>query len=190
MSPLKSKTKLDKLKVIAKEISDCAICSERAVGQLVPGEGNIKARVVFVGEAPGKLEAACGRPFIGRAGQLLRLLISGVGLKETEVFITSAVKYLPVYVTPKLDDIEHGRVHLKQQLQIIKPKVVVLLGGVAAQAVLGEKIFIAQDHGRIIERDGVKYLLAYHPAAPLHNPKVKPDLENDFKLLAELLTHK
>lgn len=178
------------MNLTTKEILACKICSQAAVGQVVPGEGASDARVVFVGEAPGKQEASTGRPFMGRAGKLLRSLINQIGLKEAEVFITSAVKYLPTYTTPKLSDVEHGRIHLYKQLQIIKPAVVVLLGGVAAQAVLGKKYFIAKDHGRVIDREGVKYLLVYHPAAPLHNPKVKPDLEKDFQKLRRLLVQK
>ena len=172
---------------IFREIKDCKICARAAVGLLVPGEGSVDARVVFVGEAPGKLEAATGRPFVGRSGQLLRSLINGLGLNESDVFITSAVKYLPSYITPKLKDIEHGRLHLDKQLRAINPEIVVLLGSVAARTVLREKYSLTNNHGQVIIRDGIKYFLAYHPAAPLHNPKLRTELEKDFIKLRSLL---
>jgi uracil-DNA glycosylase len=172
---------------IAKEIENCQICKQDKIGKAVPGEGDPDANIVFLGEAPGKQEAATGRPFIGRAGKLLRSLIKEVGLKDEDVYITSPVKYLPKYVTPKPADIEHGRLHLFKQLEIIKPKVVVLLGNVASQAVLREKFPIAKIHGKIIKQDGITYLITYHPAAPLYNPNVKRDLVKDFEKLKNII---
>lgn len=179
--------KQKKLDKIAKQIENCVICKKGKIGKAVPGEGDSNADIVFIGEAPGKKEAATGRPFIGRAGKVLRGLIKGAGLKDEDVFITSPVKYLPVYVTPKPGDIEHGRTHLLEQFKVIEPKVVVLLGNVAVQALLHEKMAIAKEHGKIIKRDGITYLIAYHPAAPLYNPKVRVELEKDFKKLKKLI---
>ncbi len=181
---LNKQIELDK---IAKEIENCKICKKGKIGKAVPGEGSANADVMFVGEAPGKKEAETGRPFIGRAGKLLRQMFVEAGLKDEDVFITSAVKYLPEYVTPKPADIEHGRIHLFAQFKIIKPQVVVLLGNVASQAVLKEKFPIAQIHGTLIEKDGIKYLIVYHPAAPLYNPNLRQELKNDFKKLKEIL---
>lgn len=172
---------------IAKEIENCKVCKKDKIGKAVPGEGNPDADVVFLGEAPGKLEAATGQPFVGRAGQVLRSLIKEVGLKDEDVYITSPVKYLPKYVTPKPSDIEHSKIHLFKQLEVIQPKVVVLLGNVASQAVLQEKFSIGKIHGKIIKRDGITYLITYHPAAPLYNPKVKADLVRDFAKLKSLI---
>lgn len=124
---------------IAKEIEKCQICKEGKSGKAVVGEGNPDADIVFIGEAPGKTEALTGRPFVGRSGQLLRSLIRESGLKEEEVYITSPVKYLPDRGTPSASDIVHGRVHLLKQLEVIDPKIVVLLGSVAVYGVLGEK---------------------------------------------------
>ncbi|MFA5355665.1 MAG: uracil-DNA glycosylase [Candidatus Paceibacterota bacterium] len=180
----KKAAKLDK---IAKEISRCRTCKINKVGKAVPGEGSPNAKIVFIGEAPGKKESEEGRPFIGRAGSILRRLIRGCGLKEEDVYITSAVKYLPKYLTPKPSDIEHGRKHLFSQLRVIKPKIVVLLGNVAVLAVLTEKFAIAKVHGKIIKRDGVNYFIAYHPAAMLHNPNVRKDIKSDFRKLKRIL---
>src|SRR3989338_312208 len=93
-------TKRKQLEVIAMEIETCALCKQETSGKAVPGEGNADSSIVFIGEAPGNTEAACGRPFVGRSGRLLRTMIYSVGLKEEDVYITSPVKYLPDRGTP------------------------------------------------------------------------------------------
>jgi DNA polymerase len=175
------------LNAIAREIELCKICKKDKIGKAVPGEGDANADIVFIGEAPGKNEAQTGRPFIGRAGKLLRQLIGEAGLKENDVFITSPVKRLPVYVTPTEIDIAHGRTHLEKQLAVIQPKIVVLLGRVAALALLQRNILVAKEHGKIITQDGRNYLIAYHPAAPLYSPKLRLEIAKDFKKLKRLL---
>lgn len=181
--------KIRELEDIAKEIEECAVCKVGKQGKAVPGEGNPDSDIVFIGEAPGKQEAQTGRPFIGRSGQLLRTLIREIGLKEDEVYITSPVKYLPDRGTPTSDDIAHGREHLMKQFDVIKPKVVVLLGRVAAEGVLQKKVFVSKEHGEVIEtKDGVKYFLTYHPAAALRFPKkFKPFLIQDFQKVKSIV---
>ncbi len=181
------KQKTAALKKIAEQIRNCRLCKKDKIGVAVPGEGNANADIVFIGEAPGKQEAATGRPFIGRAGKLLRGLLADISIKDEDVFITSPVKYLPKYVTPKLTDIEHGRKHLFQQLDIIDPKVIVLMGNTAALAVLHEKFSIAQDHGKIIKRDNKTYFLSYHPAAPLYSPSLRGTIGKDFLKLKKIV---
>lgn len=176
---------------IAREIEKCAECKIGKQGVAVAGEGNPDADVVFIGEAPGKLEAKTGRPFIGRSGQLLRALIREIGFDdEKDVYITSPVKYLPDRGTPTSTDIAHGRIHLMKQFAIIQPKVVMLLGRVAAEGVLERKVAVASEHGEVIEeKDGIKYFLTFHPAAALRFPKkFKPKLQEDFQKLKRLLT--
>lgn len=187
ISPISLMNKSKALEKIAEEIRCCRTCKRGKIGVAVPGEGNPDADIVFLGEAPGKEEAKCGRPFVGRAGKILRALIADAGLKDADVYITSPVKYLPKYVTPKPADIAHGRKHLQKQLAIIKPKIVVLLGNTACQAMLGEKFAIALVHGTMIERDNLRYLICYHPAAQLHQPRVRPLLIQDFKKLKKML---
>lgn len=206
--------KQEALEKIAREIERCKVCKEGKTGVAVAGEGNPDADIVFIGEAPGKKEAVEGRPFIGRSGQLLRSLIREIGLDDVkDVYITSPVKYLPLRGTPTPQDIAHGRIHLMKQLNIIDPKIVVLLGRVAAEGVLraptlsGEvglppsrkaseghsrgarKVAVVKERGSVIEeRDGVKYFLTYHPAAALRFPiKFKPVLKDDFLLVKQLL---
>ena len=185
------------LEKIAREIEQCNICKIEKNGVAVPGEGNPDAEIVFIGEAPGKQEAVSGRPFIGRSGQLLRGLIREIGLKEEDVYITSPVKYLPDRGTPTSEDIAHGRVHLMKQFAVIQPKIVVLLGRVAAEGVLEKKVFVSKEHGKVIEEKdpstssgqaGIKYFLTYHPAAALRFPnKFKATMVEDFKKVKNLI---
>lgn len=171
---------------IAKEIEDCSICKVGKSGKAVPGEGNPNADIVFIGEAPGKQEAATGRPFIGRSGKLLRSLIKDAGINENDIFITSPVKYLPDRGTPTPSDIKHGMTHTQKQLDIIDPKIIVLMGSVAAQGVLHEKIPINKMHGEVLERNGKKYIVMFHPAAALRFPPLREKLREDFLTLAGL----
>lgn len=171
------------LNQIAKEIEKCKICKVGKSGKAVAGEGNPDADIVFIGEAPGRKEAATGRPFVGRSGQLLRSLIRLAGLKEEDVYITSPVKYLPDRGTPSSADIAHGKIHLDKQLKIIKPKITVLLGSVAARGVLGEKVSVNKMHGKTEEKNSTKYFFTFHPAAALRFPPIRKLINQDFKKL-------
>lgn len=177
------KNKQSFLDKIALDIKRCRVCKKDAIGKAVSGEGNPDADIVFIGEAPGRQEAASGRPFIGRSGQLLRGLIRESGFIEEDVFITSPVKYLPKRGTPSQKEIDHGRTHLFKQLDVIEPKVIVLLGNTACNAVLEEKRQVLKDHGEIVEKDGRRYLITIHPAAVLRFPKYKPIMVSDFRKL-------
>lgn len=174
------------LSTIAREIKECQTCKVGKVGKSVPGEGNPNAKIVFIGEAPGRQEAKTGRPFVGRSGQFLRQLIRQIDLREEDVFITSPVKYLPKRGTPLVEDIKHGREHLLQQLEVIDPKVIVLLGNVACQGALGEARSVLKEHGKVIRRDGRKHLITLHPAAALRFPHLKALLISDFQKLKSL----
>lgn len=177
-----------KLELIAQEIENCDECKKNAVGKAVPGEGNPDADIVFIGEAPGRTESQTGRPFVGRSGKLLRKLINEAGLSEEEVYITSPVKRLPQYVTPKQKDIAHGRVHLEKQLEVIEPKIIVMLGSVAVQALLGYKVPVSTRHGEIIEEQRRKYFVTVHPAAALRFTKMKNLLLEDFIQLKKIVS--
>ncbi len=175
------------LQKVNDEIINCKICPIGKSGKAVVGEGNSDAEVVFIGEAPGKQEALSGRPFIGRSGKLLRSLIVDSGLREREVYITSPVKYLPDRGTPSPSDIKHGKIHLDRQLEVIDPKIIVLLGNVAVQGVLGEKIPVKSRHGEILERNGRKYMVTLHPAAGIRFPPLKEIIMQDFRKLSKIL---
>jgi uracil-DNA glycosylase len=179
-------SKIDQLEKIIIEIQKCRECKIGKSGLAVPGEGNPDADIVFVGEAPGRKESEEGRPFIGRSGQLLRSLITSIGLSESDVFITSPVKYLPDRGTPNSEEIKHGMAHLNKQLEIISPKLVVLLGRVAAEGVLQSKISVLKEHGKIIEKKDTRYFLTLHPAAVIRFKKYKNMIEEDFEKIKKI----
>jgi len=174
------------LEKVNEEIRECEICPLGKSGKVVVGEGNPDANVVFIGEAPGRQEAMSGRPFIGRSGQLLRSLIREAGLKEKDVYITSPVKYLPDRGTPSGKDIMHGKMHLDKQLEVIDPKIIVLLGKSAVKGVLEMDIPVKLRHGEIIEKDGRKYLVTIHPAAAIRFPPLKEIISEDFEKVRTL----
>ncbi len=175
------------LKRIAREIKECRQCKKGSLGIAVPGEGNADAKIVFIGEAPGKKEALSGRPFIGRSGMLLRSAIKKIGLKERDVYITSPVKYLPKRGTPTPMQVLHGRKHLFQQLAVIEPKVIVLMGRIAALGVLDNFTPVATQHGETLEQDGKIYFFSYHPAAAIRFVKFRQVFLDDFKKLKKLI---
>ena len=175
------------LERIAAEIARCRLCRKGGTGKAVPGEGTPDARIVFIGEAPGREEAKTGRPFVGRSGKLLRQAIRDIGLDEAEVFITSPVHYLPLRGTPSTAMIHHGRQHLFEQLSIIKPEMIVLLGNSACVALLDGKVEITKKHGTQVKREGRTYFITVHPAYAIRFTKGKELLISDFARLKRLI---
>lgn len=176
-------TKKSRLAEISREIGKCVVCKRGKIGKPVPGEGNPNAKIVFIGEAPGREEAKTGRPFVGRSGKLLRGLIKEIGLSEKEVYITSPVKYLPKRGTPNKADVIHGKIHLQKQLAIINPEFIVLLGNVSQQAFFEKKIPILKSHGSVVKEGQRQYFITIHPSAALRFKKFRKILESDFKKL-------
>lgn len=179
--------KVQALKKIADEIRACRFCKKGGLGKAVPGEGSPDARIIFIGEAPGKEEAKAGRPFIGRSGKFLRGMIREIGLDAGEVFITSPVHYLPSRGTPSKEMIIHGREHLLKQLSIIKPDVAVLLGNTACVAILDDKIEISKMHGTTVSKDGRKCFITFHPAYAMRFPDGKRGFIRDFFELKKII---
>jgi len=177
------------LQEIASEIASCTKCPLHASRiNPVPGEGSVNARVMFIGEAPGAEEDRTGRPFVGRSGELLRELIRGIGLSEQEVFITSVLKSRPPNNrTPRKAEVEACIGYLDRQMQVIHPKVIVLLGGVAISTMIGPWP-LKEAHGKFHEADGRTYFLTYHPAAALRFPPTKDVMREDFERLRNELT--
>ncbi|MEK6743202.1 MAG: uracil-DNA glycosylase [Nitrospirota bacterium] len=180
-------TREQELKRIAAEITRCRLCKKGGTGKAVPGEGYPAARVVFIGEAPGREEAKTGRPFVGRSGKLLRQSIRDTGLVESEVFITSPVHYLPDRGTPSKEMIRHGREHLFKQLAVIGPDIIVLLGNSACVAMLDGKVEITKKHGTLVKKDGRTYFITVHPAYALRFAKGKEMLFQDFSKLKRMI---
>jgi DNA polymerase len=153
----------------------------------VPGEGPLDSKVMFVGEAPGRKEDASGRPFVGYAGQFLNEALDRIGLQRNEVFITSTVKCIPLDVNkPRKVSIDACNPYLQSQLKLVRPRIICLLGGVAAETVLGVKL-ISGIRGKMIERDHYLILPTFHPAAARRFPDRRKQFLEDFKLLARFL---
>lgn len=170
------------LEDLEKEIRECRECGRGKQGRAVPGEGDPHARRIFIGEAPGRDEAATGRPFTGRSGKLLTKMLEAVGIDRKDVYITSPVKYYPGKRAPTKKEIDHGSIHLKRQIDAISPDVIVLMGRTAIQAMLpGKRIMLGEDHGRFMGR----FFITYHPAAALRFPEIRKLMESDLRKLAE-----
>ena len=154
---------------------------------MVPGEGDPKADVMFIGEAPGKHEDLQGRPFVGAAGKLLDELIASIGLRRDDVFIGNVLKGRPPgNRDPKPDEIDHSWPWLRDQIANIQPKLIVLLGRHAMDWFLPD-LKISQDHGRAKRFRGQAYLPVYHPAAALYTGSLRQTLFDDFKQIPQLL---
>ena len=167
------------LPALHQEICVCQLC-DLAVGRTyaVPGEGPSPARVMLIGEAPGREEDLTGRPFVGRAGKLLDRALEQAGLQRSEVFITSIIKCRPPdNRKPKQYEIRACHPYLRAQMEILKPEIVCLMGNVATQAVLGMN-GITKLRGQIVQD---RFLVTYHPAAVLRNKNLMGDFVSDLK---------
>lgn len=175
------------LEKIAREIEQCPVCKRGGTGRAVPGEGSAEASVVFIGEAPGREEAKTGRPFVGRSGQYLRGMIAELGIEASSVFITSPVHYRPMSGKPARALIAHGRSHLLKQIEIIKPRLIVLLGNSACRAMLEKNVEIAREHGTLLEKNNMHFFISCHPAYAVRFPQEKRNFIRDFATLKGLL---
>jgi uracil-DNA glycosylase family 4 len=184
-----SASKKQTLEEIKEEIGDCTRCKlHQGRTNIVFGEGNPKARLVFVGEGPGRDEDIQGRPFVGRAGQLLTKIIDAMGLKRSDVYICNVVKCRPPgNRTPEQDEIATCRQFLFKQLRTIDPAVIVCLGSVAAQSVLNTKAKLGELRGNFHPYGHARLMVTYHPAALLRNPGFKRPLWEDMQLVMKEL---
>ncbi|MBI2007731.1 uracil-DNA glycosylase, partial [Candidatus Saccharibacteria bacterium] len=156
--------------------------------QLVFGDGNPDAEVVFVGEAPGKKEDEQGLPFVGAAGRFLDEMLLAAGLKRQDVYITNIVKYRPPENRdPYPDEKVEFLPFLKKQLEIIKPKLVVTLGRHSMEALLPNSLRISQVHGQPKRYNGQVYMPLFHPAAALYNGGMRQTLMDDFSRIPRIL---
>jgi uracil-DNA glycosylase len=179
----------DSLERIAAELEGCTRCKLSARRRnIVFGAGNPRAELVFVGEGPGQEEDIQGLPFVGRAGQLLTQMIEGMGLQRKDVYICNVVKCRPPENrTPEKDEVATCSPFLLRQLAAIQPKVIVCLGAVAAQMLLGTNQSISRFRGQWFDFRGARLLATYHPAYLLRNPNAKPEVWKDLlKVLAVL----
>jgi len=181
--------KEQQLKDIAAQILKDKVCPDLAAGatQLVPGEGNPDAQILFIGEAPGKEEDKQGRPFVGAAGKLLESMLEGTGLSREAVFITNIVKYRPPNNRDPLPaEIDAFLPYLKQQIEVIDPTLIVPLGRHSLSVLLPE-LKISQCHGQPKQKNGRHFLPLYHPAVALYDNSMKQTLVEDFAIIPPLL---
>jgi len=187
----KTDSQLGKIK---NEVLDCKKCQlYKTRTYPVIGQGNHQTKIVIVGEAPGSNEDKTGRPFCGQAGNILDELLSLVGIRRKEIYITNILKCRPPNNrNPSKDEIKACHPYLLRQLEIIKPKIICCLGNFATQFImekfgLTDKIEgISKIHGQIFVNDDLKIISLYHPAVVTYNTAMKEVLENDFKILKKL----
>ena len=180
---------LDSLESVAKAIATCTRCPLYATAKNpVPGEGNPKAELMFVGEAPGATEDETGRPFVGQAGQLLEKIIGAIKFSRDDVFIVNVLKHRPPgNRNPRPEEVSACSPYLVRQIELIKPKVIVALGTFAAQTLLETKLSIGKLRGQIHRYYGVPLVVTYHPAALLRNPSWKRPTWEDVQLARRIL---
>lgn len=178
------------LETIAREIRMCTKCPlHKARKKAVPGEGNHKAEILFIGEGPGSSEDEQGRPFVGEAGKFLDELLNSAKIKREDVFITNVVKCRPPNNRDPLD--EEVRIcttaYLFDQIRLIKPKLIVTLGRHSMHLFFPQIRSISAVHGKAYKKAGQVYMLMYHPAASLYQASLKQTLKEDFKKIPEII---
>jgi uracil-DNA glycosylase len=188
MPPITS-DKPSALKLIREDIGDCTRCRlHKGRTNLVFGVGNVNADLMFIGEGPGADEDAKGEPFVGRAGQLLNNMISAMGIKREDVYIANVVKCRPPSNrTPEKDECDTCSPFLMRQIDVIKPKVIVALGAVAAKNLLAVNDSMANLRGRWYDFRDSKLLVTYHPAYLLRDPRQKKEAWKDLQMAMKFL---
>ena len=178
------------LKAIREVIGDCTRCKLHKQGrkQIVFGVGNPNAELMFVGEAPGADEDQQGEPFVGRAGQLLNNMITAMGLRREDVYIANVIKCRPPgNRTPEREECETCAPFLMRQIDVIKPKVIVALGAVAAKNLLGLNDSMANLRGRFYDFRGTRLAVTYHPAFLLRDPRQKKEAWKDLQMVMQTM---
>ncbi len=178
---------MEALRQAALNCQSCKLCQTRH--NVVFGTGNPNAEVMLIGEGPGENEDLQGEPFVGRAGQLLDKMLAHVGLSRQEnVYIANMVKCRPPQNRdPEKEEVAACIGYLRNQVQLIRPKIIVCLGRIAACALIDPGFKVTRQHGTFFEKNGVLMMGTFHPAALLRNPRQKPDgLEDFIALRAQL----
>ena len=179
------------LAAVRADIGDCTRCKLHTLGrrQIVFGVGNPSADLMFIGEAPGADEDIQGIPFVGKAGQLLTKIIEAIGLQREDVYVANVIKCRPPgNRNPEQDEVNTCEPFLFQQIEIIKPKVIVALGKFAAQTLLRTLDPISRLRGRVYELRGAKLIPTFHPAYLLRNPSSKREVWEDMKVVRKILS--
>ena len=167
---------------------ECIHCQKCGLAEtrtnVVFGEGARDAEVMFIGEGPGEQEDRTGRPFVGRAGQLLDDMLAMIDLKREKVFMVFMVKCRPPQIRDPLNIEEEACIgYLRNQVALLKPKIIVCLGRIAAMKLIKEDFKITREHGQWTEKAGVWMMAMYHPSALLRDPRKRPESFEDLKSL-------
>ena len=170
----------EELEEVVKQCRKCRLCETRK--NVVFGVGNREADIMFIGEGPGADEDAQGEPFVGKAGKLMNMAFDMLVVKREEVYIANIVKCRPPNNrNPQDDEAENCLDYLRNQVILVKPKIIVLLGSVALKNVLGKEYGITASRGKWLERKGILYMPTWHPAALLRDENKKIDFIKDLK---------
>jgi uracil-DNA glycosylase family 4 len=179
----------ERLEALATQIRSCVQCPLHATRtKAVPGEGASSARVMLIGEAPGRDEDQRGQPFVGAAGRFLDQMLAGSGVNRSDLFITNTVKCRPENNRPprKREVDTCTSLYLFEQIELINPALIMLLGSVATKKLLGVNS-VNEVRGRVIEHNNRKYLAGYHPAASFYREDMAENIKQDFALLRQEL---
>ena len=174
---------------LAGQVSECTACALcEGCTQKVMGQGDPGAPLMLIGEGPGEQEDLQGEAFVGRAGELLTNMLAAIQLPRDRVYICNAVKCRPPQNrTPRPDELDACLPHLLSQIALVKPKVIFLLGATAVRVILGPDYRITQCRGQWYERDGIKIMATFHPAALLRDPRRKHETWADLKMVKKQL---
>ncbi len=176
---------LETIKQNVIKCTKCDLCKTRT--NAVPGKGNFQSDVIFVGEAPGRNEDKKGEPFIGVAGKKLSIALNEAGISRDDVYITNIVKCRPPNNrVPNTDERDTCKEYLKQEISIIKPKLICILGNTAFNSILGGSE-ITKFRGKVVRKNNLLYFLTIHPAATIYNQKLIDVLKNDIVKLFDLI---
>jgi len=184
--PIQRAASLEGIATLIAACRKCKLCDGRT--NTVPGEGPANARLVVIGEGPGRTEDETGRPFVGRAGELLTKILEAIKLPRDQVFICNIVKCRPPENRlPQYDEIAACLPFLYRQIELVKPKVILAMGGTAAQSLLSTKQSLGALRNQVHRFRGIPVIITYHPAALLRNPNWKRPTWDDVRIAARLL---
>lgn len=172
-----------------KEIINCAKCRlAKSRINAVPGWGRIDAKIMLIGEAPGRNEDMEGKPFVGSAGKFLNDLLREAELKREDVYITNIIKCRPPNNrAPRDDEIKTCSPYLEKQIKLLKPKLIVLLGNSALRTLFGKGLSMGKAHGETYRKDNIVYFIMYHPASALYLNKLKKVMFEDARKLRTVI---
>ena len=187
MKPEDAYPEITDFPTLTEKMANCSKCELRATcNRVVFGDGSSQAKLMLIGEGPGQDEDIKGIPFVGRAGQLLDKILEAAELNRQELYIANVVKCRPPNNRlPLPTEVKACRGYLEKQIELIKPSIIVCLGSMATQTVMDPKAKITKMRGTWMERNGIRMMATFHPAALLRNPAYKRPTWEDFKMIRD-----